>query len=236
MKVIICAKRNEAMTRRQFQHHLRHVHWPLVRRHEHVAAAILGYVQNHTLGPDSPDQSAAPYRIATDRDSVIELTFDGEAGLQSLLDAPGYMEEVRPDEGRFNALGQNIMIKTTPSGVFEYGPTGRCKRFDFLARADGATVEAFRDEIERQGEELALNPAYTGIVDAQVHNWRIAQSTDAGVVGIGAGGYKCVREIWAKSFDNLASTTTLFRPLASVDRQTSFSIFATEFVMVPYRV
>lgn len=233
MKVIICAKRNEAMTRHQFHHHLRHVHWPLVRGHEHVAAAILGYVQNHTLGPNSPDREAAPYPVVTDRDSVIELTFAGEAGLQSLLDAPGYMEEVRPDEGRFNALGQNIMIKTDPSIVFEFGPRGRCKRFDFLTRARGVTSDEFRREVDRHGEQLALNPAYTGLIDGQTNNWRLVDSSDAGVVGVGAGSYECVREVWAKSTEDLARSVPFISDLSVVDNEASFSVFATEFVMIP---
>lgn len=234
MKMIICAKRNPAMTRPEFFYHLRHVHWPLVRKHERVACALDGYVQNHALGPDSPLPAATPYRIAVDRDSVIELFFDGDHGLQRLVETPEYLEFVRPDEARFNDLSQNIMIKTEPEMVFEANRAGRCKRFDFLVRSSDCRADEFRDQLTELAARLCLDPAYTAVVDRQVHNWPMVANEAANGQGFGIGSFDCVRELWSHSHDGLRQSLAFMDDTPFIDSERSFCVFATEFVMLEH--
>jgi hypothetical protein len=79
---------------------------------------LSGYVQNHTVPPEQGFELAAPYTIATERDSVIELKFDGIAGIERLLAIPSYQQHVRPDEASFNDLPHNIMVLTEAAGIF----------------------------------------------------------------------------------------------------------------------
>ena len=64
LKMIITCRRNPAMSRPEFFHHLRHVHWPLIQRYPDVLAAVPGYVQNHTVLPEqgTPAVSAVQNR------------------------------------------------------------------------------------------------------------------------------------------------------------------------------
>lgn len=232
MKMIITARRNPAMTRPEFFHHLRHVHWPLVRDHVQVAAALEGYIQNHALGPDSPEVDFAPYRIAAERDSVIELFFDVEEGLQRLVEAPEYLEYVRPDEARFNDLQQNIMVKTEPETFFEASTIGRCKRFDFLMPRAGCNADDFKAQLAAQSAELCLEPVHTASIDRHVNNWSIQISGDSDGNGFGTGNFGCVRELWASSFAALISDARDRNVGSMVDTANSFSVFATEFPMI----
>lgn len=231
MKMIITACRNPTLTRPQFFRHLRHVHWPLVRDHERVAAALDGYIQNHALGKDSPAPDNAPYRIAIDRDSVIELFFGSEEGLRRLAETPEYLEHVRPDEARFNDLPHNIMVKTQPETVFEARTVGRCKLFDFLMPLEGINAADFKLELAAHSAELCLDPAYSAVVDRHVDNWAI-NALDGAHMGFGAGSFACVREIWASSFTAFQSEAVVRRDVSVVDAEASFSVFATEFPMI----
>ena len=64
LKMIITCRRNQAMSRPQFFHHLRHVHWPLIQRHPDVLAVLTAYVQNHSVLPGRRIRSgrAVPHR------------------------------------------------------------------------------------------------------------------------------------------------------------------------------
>ena len=135
LKMMITCRRNPSMSRAQFFHHLRHVHWPLIQRYPDVVDAVPGYVQNHTVLPEPGVELSAPFKLAVERDSVIELAFDGVAGIHRLLSVPAYMQHVRPDEARFNDLAHNIMVLAHASSVFRAPSVGRCKRFDFIRRS-----------------------------------------------------------------------------------------------------
>lgn len=81
LKMIITCRRNPAMSRPEFFDHLRNVHWPLIQQYPDVLAAVPGYVQNHSVLPEPGFELSAPYRIAAERDSVIELKFEGVAAI-----------------------------------------------------------------------------------------------------------------------------------------------------------
>ncbi|MEL0250750.1 MAG: EthD domain-containing protein [Novosphingobium sp.] len=226
--MIITARRNPAMSRRDFHHHLRHVHWPLIQSLPRVEQALGGYVQNHALGPDSPVEAEPAIPVATDRDSVIELFFDNEAALGHLAAIPEYLAQVRPDEAYFNDLPHNMMVQTAPEIVFTAARTGRCKRFDFLARAAGVDAQDFVERIRACGRDLALDPLYTGQIDRLVHNIVGAK----GGAGFGAGSFDCVVESWASTFTSLSGVAARHYAIEGVDKLQSFTVYATEFVMI----
>ena len=225
IKMIITCRRNPALSRSEFFHHLRHVHWPLIQRHPEVLAALPVYVQNHSVLPGDKFEPAAPYRIAVERDSVIELWFDGIEGIDRILSIPAYLQYIRPDEAAFNDLPENIMLLTDASTVFRAASIGRCKRFDFIRRSADVDADTFVANVRNRGRALALDPLYTGHVDRLVENFPIASRDGA---GFGTGAFDCVLELWASSFAALAATASLETTEFS-DTQNSFSVFATEF-------
>jgi hypothetical protein len=232
MKMIICARRAPGLSRTDFFHHLRHVHWPLVRDLPTVSRALAGYVQNHALGNDSPAAPSLPLPVATDRDSVIELYFDGEEGLQRLVSTPEYLAEVRPDEGRFNDLASNIMIKTDEDLFFTTDQPGHCKRFDFLARNGGLASADFRQKLAGQAGRSVLDPAFTARIDRCVLNWPVAVPNDGDGQGFGIGSLDCVRELWAVSMADLVEDFVNEGLAELSDPALSFTVFATGFTMI----
>jgi len=229
MKMIISCRRRPDLSRQAFFDHLRHAHWPLVQRHPAVLDCIDGYVQNHALGDDSPPSPPAPFRVARDRDSVIELYFE-EGALARLMAAPGYLEQVRPDEARFNDLASNVMVRTRPEVLFDQPTVGRCKRFDFIAREPDRAAGPFLETLAAEARRLALDPLYSGLVDRHVHNLTIAE--EGAGQGFGEGEFDVVREVWAGSFEALTASGSVSE-VAGADLDRSFSVFATEFVMKP---
>jgi hypothetical protein len=227
LKMIINCRRNPSLSRQEFFEHLRNVHWPLIQRYPDVLSAVLGYVQNHTVQPERGFELSAPYKIATERDSVIELRFDGMAGIERLLAIPSYQQHVRPDEASFNDLPHNIMVLTEAAGIFRAPSVGRCKRFDFIRRAPGTAAPTFGAEVKKQGASLALDPFYTSHVDRHVDNVVVGPANDD---GFGKGSFDCVREVWGSSFDALSAVASRSL-LESADPEMSFSVFATEFPM-----
>lgn len=134
---------------------------------------------------------------------------------------------MRPDEARFNDLPHNIMVLTAASNVFRAPAVGRCKRSDFIRRAPETEASTFGAEIKRQSAALALDPMYTAHIDRHVDNVVIGPTTDG---GFGKGLFDCVREVWAASFDALSAAARRSR-VEGADAETSFSVFATEYVM-----
>ncbi len=225
--MIITCRRNPALSRAEFFHHLRHVHWPLIQQHPDVLAAVPAYVQNHSVVPDAAFTPAAPYRIADERDSVIELWFDGTAGIERLLALPAYQQYVRPDEAAFNDLAHNIMLLTEATTIWRAPTVGRCKRFDFIRRAAEIDAAMFRKRMLDAGQRIALDPFYTAHVDRHVENAAAAAIPGS---GFGEGAFDAVREVWAASFEAL-SITAAMGAVDGADEEKSFSVFATEFPM-----
>jgi EthD domain len=227
MKMMIVCRRNPSLSRAQFFRHLRHVHWPLIQRHPSVLDALPGYVQNYTVLPEQGIDLSAPLELAVERDSVIELAFDGVAGINRLLSVPVYMQYIRPDEAYFNDLQNNIMVLTNASAVFRAPPVGRCKRFDFIRRSPAVDASTFRYKLDSHSHALALDPIYTSHIDRHVDNIVATAEMNA---GFGGGAFDAVREVWSTSFAALSLMAS--RSVADyADPERSFSIFATEFPM-----
>jgi hypothetical protein len=225
--MIITCRRHPALTRPAFFHHLRHKHWPMIQRLPEVLAAVPGYVQNHTVIPGDGVRPAAPFAIAAERDSVIELWFDGMAGIERLLALPSYQTQVRPDEAVFNDLPTNIMVMTEATTYFRAPAVGRCKRFDFVRRSTGVDAASFRATLDDQARRLALDPLYTAHVDRHVENMPVARNAET---GFGDGSVDAVREVWGASFEALSSVAAR-SAVEGAGAATSFSVFATEFPM-----
>jgi EthD domain len=228
MKMIIACRRHPGLSRSAFFAHLRHEHWPLLQRYPNVLAHLAGYVQNHALESHTIAAHATPFRLAPDRDSVIEAWFDAPAALRRLAETPEYLAHVRPDEARFNDVSANVMLKARAECCFEADAVGRCKQFDFIVRDAAVPPEAFLAALADDGRRLALDPFYTAHVDRHVHNYQI--DANAAAQGFGEGQFDCVRELWASSFAALHSVTPALHR-EDVDRGRSFTILATEFVM-----
>jgi EthD domain len=227
LKMIITCRRNPSLSRAQFFHHLRHVHWPLIQNQPDVLGALPGYVQNHSVLPEPGIELSAPFRLATDRDSVIELAFDGRAGIDRLLSVPAYMRHIRPDEARFNDLPHNIMVLANAATLFRTPTIGRCKRFDFICRSSAIDAATFRAKLNDHSAALALDPCYSAHVDRHVDNVVAAAEMNA---GFGEGVFDAVREVWATSFAALSLMASR-SAAAYADAEKSFSVFATEFPM-----
>lgn len=230
LKMIIACRRNPALSRPEFFSHLRHVHWPLIQAHPVVRDAIGGYVQNHAWGEAEGLAAVAPFPLAGDRDSVIELWFDDAEGLDRLVQAPGYLEAIRPDEATFNDLASNIMVKTAPHEVFRASSSGgRCKRFDFIRRKPGVDREVFLAGYRHASRQAALDPRHTAVADRQVDHEVLEQGPGQ---GFGAGAFDVVREVWAST---PAALLLASWPVADADSDASFSVYGTEFTMIAPR-
>lgn len=226
LKMMISARRNPALTRTHFFSHLRHEHWPLLQRYPEVLSLIGGYVQNHALETNL----SSLLRVASERDSVIELFFRDEKQLDHLIHQPDYIAYVRPDEAYFNALEDNVMVKVREEVLFSNGTPGRCKRFDFLARTPNTPADRFRELIAADGRRLSLDPNFTASVDRLVDNVALGQGDSA---GFGTGAFDIVREYWASSIGSLNAVAMSNKSGLPIDRSRSFTLFATEFVMKP---
>lgn len=222
LDLIITCRRNPALDDVGFFDHLRHIHWPLLKRFPAVLAEVPDYVQNHALGDRA--SPPAPLPVATERNSVIELGLRAD-DFGPLMALPDYQAHVRPDEGRFNDLEQNIAVRSIARREFLFGDPGRCKRFDFIAARDGEAEET-RQALAEQSRRLALDPWYTGHVDKQVDHW--VEPADR-AHGFGDGAFICVREVWARGFAALGAVAVASTPPKA--HPSSFSVFATEFVM-----
>ena len=158
---------------------------------------------------------------------VIELAFDGVAGIHWLLSEPAYMQHIRPHEAHFNDLPHNIMVLANASTVFRAPMVGRCKRFDFLRRSPAMDASTFLAKLGNHSQALALDPGYTAHIDRHVDNIAATAEMNA---GFGEGAFDAVREVWATSFAALSLVAD--RAAADyADPEKSFSVFATEFPM-----
>lgn len=119
------------------------------------------------------------------------------------------------------------MIKTRAETVFSAPVAGRCKRFDFLVRDAAVSSQAFAQSLMESSRRMALDPLHTALVDRQVNNMPLMAGDGA---GFGQGSFDCVRESWSNSFANLADPVV--EEMLPVDRARSFSVFASEFVMI----
>jgi len=226
MKIILTAKRNPSMTRPQFFAHLRHEHWPLVRRFPEVLAQIRRYEQNHSFLPEEDGDVTTPWRRAVERDSVIEVWFKDFDGLHRMDAAPNYANFVSPDEAVFNDLKDNVLLTAREELFHHTSVCGRIKRFDFLYRnVDHARFESACGEAARS---LALDPLFQALADRQTIHFPVredgsmpAETDTAAVVAT-----------WTSSLDAMArlSGTRFAEGFAQVaDPDRSFSVLATTF-------
>ncbi|ALV91051.1 MULTISPECIES: EthD domain-containing protein [Pantoea] len=91
LKLIMCAKRNPAISREEFDHHWRNVHAPLVRKHAELLG-IRRYIQ--TVPYANPEAQDALQKtrgtLAVDFDGCAELWWD---------DLPSHLAARKTEQG-----------------------------------------------------------------------------------------------------------------------------------------
>lgn len=226
LKMMLSSCRHPSFTRDRFFQYLRDTHAPLVLRTPELLKYLRCYVQNHTVLPEDGVTAKTFYRRASERDSVIELWFDGHEGLANAMNEPRYLELIRPDEAKFNDLTKLVGALTVEKPVFD-GPRPRFKAFDFIKRRPGIALEEFVEKWDQHGNRLAADPQYRGLVAKRTHNLAVHNVSDAFAP---APAFDAVAELWIDDF------SVLDRLLAGgfsseedfVDPVASFSVLATE--------
>jgi len=99
IKMMILAPRRTGMTHPEFRAYVVDVHGPLVKSITAVAKDIRHYHYNFPV-PGAVD-TAFGHALADDLDIVTEAWFDSVQAQKENMRRPGYMEIIRPDEGRF---------------------------------------------------------------------------------------------------------------------------------------
>jgi uncharacterized protein (TIGR02118 family) len=106
VKLIICVKRKEGITRKEFDAYWQDQHGPLVKSIPEFMQHVRKYVQCHIAENSVPLGAAAPY------DGVAELWFDSAEEIARAFDEPRYLEIIRPDEHKFADLAGCISFVT----------------------------------------------------------------------------------------------------------------------------
>ena len=145
LKLIIVGRRRGGMTLAQLHRYMIDVH----------GAAVVGfigsqpdlaprrYVQNHIFDGSFrvPDGSNDP--LAMGRDFVTQVWFDNPAQAQAALEAPFYLQQLRPDEDRFVDQGSVLKLPVAVRQVLGADkPAGGIKLFVFHRLATHAAVDS----------------------------------------------------------------------------------------------
>lgn len=226
MKVILTASRNSALDRPAFFRHLRHVHWPLVSSFPGVLREIRRYEQNHSFLSREDGGVPTPWRRAEERDSVIEVWFDGLNGLQRMDANPDYVAHVRPDEDAFNHLPSNVVLLANERVFHDAPPVGRVKRFDFLYRSENIAQSDFNETCLRSCEALSLDPLFQALADRLSLHLPISPEVSSdtqpdAVLAVTASGLEPIGRLADHRFAGAS--------VEMVDRMRSFSVLATSF-------
>ena len=97
--LIVCIRRNPALSPEAFDDHWRHRHGPLIAACPDFTRHLRGYEQHRIVGSQSP--VAALFGSAGDFDGVAVLEFHSEAAMTLAFAEPRYLAEVQPDEANF---------------------------------------------------------------------------------------------------------------------------------------
>ncbi|HBF28200.1 EthD domain-containing protein [Rhizobium sp.] len=111
IKLMMCGRRRPGQTRRDNQHHMKHVHGSLVLNY--IATdpdnAPRVYVQNHTIDSTFANGDASPKAFALGFDFITEVSFPDLASAKASRETAYYLERLMPDEPRMvdtdNVLG-----------------------------------------------------------------------------------------------------------------------------------
>jgi EthD domain len=233
LKMVLCSRRHPSMSRPEFFAYLTDVHAPLVLGVPEFLCYLRRYVQNHALLEEDGINPPPAYRHATDRDSVIELSFDSAASLHEATQLPRYLDTIRPDESRFNDLARLIAIPAEEVAIFGEREAPGWKMFDFLQKREDLSRESFLTLWRRDAARLATDAQYRDIVRKRVHNVPLA--TDSADFAP-ASAYDGVTEIWLGDFEHLRLfNASGFRSgeLEFANAERSFSVLAREVLIHP---
>ncbi len=141
MKMMILAPRRPDMTHEEFRHYVTRIHGPLVRSVPEVAADIRHYHYNFPM--PGVAGGAVGHPLASEIDIVTQGWFDSREAQLRNMTRPGYLEIIRPDEGRFADERRAVMHYTDERVILD-GAATQTKVFYFRRLSASLTRAAFQ--------------------------------------------------------------------------------------------
>ena len=162
LKLIIVGRRRGGMTVAQLHRYMTDVHGAAVvsfiATHPHLTPQR--YVQNHVFDGSFRVPGASADPLALGRDFVTQVWFDNPAQAQAALQAPFYLQQLRPDEDRF--VDQTSFVKMPVRVRDVLGadkPQGKVKVFVFHRLAAGMLLDNLAQASAALWQPLCTGPA-----------------------------------------------------------------------------
>ncbi len=223
------------------QDYIIHRHSQTVLRNPAFEGVFHRYVQYPPLTADAVSARHLLYRRRPEYALITEhACLDGALFRQALND-DRHKEQVKKDEehivGEF-LNGACLCFDMEETEIFASELPGRYHVFDFLKRRADVSEASFLAELSREAELLSRDADYRAVVRRRCHN-RVnrddslyAAEGDTGAVT--DQDYDAIIDSWTDSLDGLARFYPDMRTRQSfyVDQEASFSVIATEHVLV----
>jgi uncharacterized protein (TIGR02118 family) len=143
--LIVCIRRNPALSPQEFADHWQSHHGPLLRSCDDFSRHLRRYTQHKVASSDSP--VAALFGANGDFDGVAVLEFHSAAAMNLAFNEPRYLADIQPDEARFvdiancvSYIAETNEIVTPDAGLF--GLTGKTAVVTGGAKGVGAMISA----------------------------------------------------------------------------------------------
>lgn len=223
------------------QDYIIHRHSQTVLRNPAFDGVFHRYVQYPPLPADKASARQFLYRRRPEFALITEhACTDGELFRRALSD-DRHKAQVKKDEehivGEF-LNGACLCFDMTEKEIFATARTGRFHVFDFLKRRADVSEASFFAELDREAELLARDADFRAVVNRRCHN-RVnrddslyAAEGDTGAVT--DQDYDAIIDSWTDSLAALARFYPDMRTRQSiyVDQEASFSVIATEHILV----
>lgn len=223
------------------QDYIIHNHSQRVLHHPAFEGVFTRYAQYPALPESELPARHLLYRRRPEYALITEhACVDGDAFRHALQDDP-HREEISKDEEYIADAfldGACLCFDMCEKRIFGSPRNARYHVFDFLKRGAKAGERAFFAALEAEGEWLTTDRKYRAVVLRRNHN-RVdhdealyAKEGDTGAVA--DRDYDAIIDSWTDSLDDLARfyPTMRERQAAYVDTDASFSIVATEHILV----
>jgi len=222
----MCGRRTAHLTKPAFYNHLLTVHASLVINSSGLAPYLKRYVQNHVREDIA---EALPVNPHCPWDSVIELWWPDINAMQTSLNEPEYLANVRPDEGYFTDRERLLIQLAREHQTFEFAPQrGDVKCFDFLAPRQGVSVDELLSAVGATTQACYADIAQPVAINARTLNLTLQDETAA--LGQPAQ-HALVVETWVGDTHayQVARREEMQRLEGLLDAQACFSVAAMEF-------
>jgi hypothetical protein len=223
------------------QDYIIHRHSQTVLRNPAFEGVFHRYAQYPPLPADKVSARHFLYRRRPEYALITEhACTDGDLFRRALND-DRHKEQVKKDEEHIVGTflnGACLCFDMTEKQVFTSDRTGRYHVFDFLKRRADVSLGGFFAELDREAELLARDADFRAVALRRCHN-RVnrdpslyAAEGDTGAVT--DQDYDGIIDTWTDSLDGLARFYADMRTRQSfyVDQEASFSIIATEHILV----